>query len=124
MVCRVVTTPGSVTARKGRSIEMCIRDSYQGLKDDENWRIDAPLRRRTLFAPARHGVYFVQRGGGEAQPPTLRFYRYSDRSIQVVYTFPGPDLFWGLTLSPDERSILYSQMDSDNTDVLVINEFR
>jgi Tol biopolymer transport system component/tRNA A-37 threonylcarbamoyl transferase component Bud32 len=96
---------------------------YQSLKDDENWRIEAPLRRRTLFAPMREGVYFVQQGAGETQPPTLRYYRYKDRSIQVVYTFPGPDLFWGLSLSPDERSILYSQLDVNNTDVLVINGF-
>jgi dipeptidyl aminopeptidase/acylaminoacyl peptidase len=97
---------------------------YQALRDDENWRIDAPLRRRTLFAPAREGVYFVQRGSGETQPATLRFYRYKDRSIQVIYTFPGPDVFWGFSLSPDGRSLLYSQLDVNNTDVLVVNDFR
>jgi Tol biopolymer transport system component len=62
---------------------------YQSLKDDENWRIEAPLRRRTLFAPAREGVYFVQQGAGETQPPTLRYYRYKDRSIQDVLVIDG-----------------------------------
>jgi Tol biopolymer transport system component/tRNA A-37 threonylcarbamoyl transferase component Bud32 len=98
--------------------------SYMSLKTGERWRIPAVLRRRTAFAPGRSGVYFAARGKDEPDLSTLRFYSYSDRSIRTMYKFPEGEVFFGFSLAPDGRSILYSHLESTNLDLMLIQDFR
>jgi Tol biopolymer transport system component len=68
------------------------------------------------------GIYYLSR---EEPPWTVSFYEFATRRITPVFTIPNKPVFGspGLTVSPDGRSILYSQVDRQGSDVMLLENF-
>lgn len=68
------------------------------------------------------GIYYLSR---EQPPWTVSFYEFATRRITPVLAIPNKPVFGspGLTVSPDGRSILYSQVDRQGSDVMLLENF-
>jgi Tol biopolymer transport system component/DNA-binding winged helix-turn-helix (wHTH) protein len=71
------------------------------------------------FTLGKHGVYFID----SFDTTTLKFLDYATRSIRVIGTLPGPIIF-GLTVSPDERRLLFGKSDSAGSQLMLVENFR
>jgi Tol biopolymer transport system component len=58
--------------------------------------------------------------------PTILFYDFATRQTRLIATMERPVLrVWaGLAISPDERSILVTQVDSSVSDLMLVENFR
>jgi hypothetical protein len=61
----------------------------------------------------------------EQSPWTVCFLDLASKRIATVFTMPGKPVFGspGLTISPDGRTILYSQVDQQGSDVMLLENF-
>jgi Tol biopolymer transport system component len=73
------------------------------------------------FAMGKRGIYF-QRSGGSSQF-VISYMSFSDRIVRDVTTIAAP-VGDGLTVSPDERSIVYSQIDHSGNDLFLVENFK
>lgn len=80
------------------------------------------LHRRNLFVPAAGGVYYIASSGQPSQP-ALFFWNAATGTSRQLRAFQE-DIFWGLDVSPDERTLYYSQVDVANSDIMLVKEFR
>jgi Tol biopolymer transport system component/DNA-binding winged helix-turn-helix (wHTH) protein len=73
------------------------------------------------FDVARHGIYFVP---DAAQPPyVLRFLDFTTGSVHDVLRL-HQQLYSTLSVSPDERWLLYSTIDQEGSDLILVENFR
>jgi len=72
------------------------------------------------WAPAEHGVYFTAPSGGSSQ---IQFLDFKTKRISHIATLEKPS-FYGFTVSPDGRSIVYSQWDRSEHNIFVMKNFR
>jgi hypothetical protein len=75
----------------------------------------------SAYIPAREGIYFI-RAFEQGKKQELAFLRYATRGIERIVGLPG-DAFVGLGLSPDERLLLYAQIDQSDTDLMLVRHF-
>jgi Tol biopolymer transport system component len=74
------------------------------------------------YLPTNRGIYFTPfTEPGEAA--SIRFFNFADGKIKTVATLPKP-VFLGLTISPDGRSLLYTQLDHRGFDLMLVENFR
>jgi hypothetical protein len=74
------------------------------------------------FSPARDGIWLIP--GPEAGGRTpIQFYSFAGGTVKTVATAEGPTTF-GLTASPDGRSVLYTQQDQTGSDLMLVENFR
>jgi serine/threonine protein kinase len=70
------------------------------------------------------GIYFVPvrnpAGGGSS---VIQLFHLATGKIEVVATL-DKDLYYGLTVSPDGRWLLYSQVDQQSCDLMLVENFR
>ena len=92
----------------------------QPLRGGPPKRVADRLYRRNLFVPSKDGVYYMARSGDAFG---LFFLSQTTGQTKRVAAF-SQDIFWGLDLSPDERSVYYSQYDVANADIMLIDDFR
>jgi Tol biopolymer transport system component len=59
-------------------------------------------------------------GGGSS---VIQLLRLATGKIEVVATL-DKDLYYGLTVSPDGRWLLYSQVDQQSCDLMLVENFR
>jgi Tol biopolymer transport system component len=72
------------------------------------------------FAMTSKGIYFVGlHSGGRA----VEFYSFAANKVAAVATIHRP-VSWGLSVSPDERFILYTQVDEASRDLMLVENFR
>lgn len=72
------------------------------------------------FAVAAKGIYLLAIRGRVA---SIEFFDFTTRKTTPLYTLDRP--FWfGFALSPDERSILFSKIDSRSSDLMVVENLR
>jgi hypothetical protein len=73
------------------------------------------------FAMGKHGIYFEHavQGSGFA----ISFMSFSDRVVHDLAIINSP-VGDGLTVSPDERSIVYSQVDHSGSDLFLVENFK
>jgi Tol biopolymer transport system component len=74
------------------------------------------------YAPGRKGVYFIR----EASPGRKRnlvFLRLADSRMIILAEISRP-LDFGFAVSPDERMILYSQIDHVTSELMLVEHFR
>ena len=64
------------------------------------------------------GIYFVP----VASPRSMRYFDFATKQIRKVFEL-DKDFDGGLSVSPDGRWILYSQVDEVNSDILVVEHF-
>ena len=105
---------------------------YYAKGQDEVWRIPAAGGEEERFmagvedvfhgrwAPVEGGFYFVQRTGLRR---SLKFLEFNGRIAEVMPLDKPWDVF-ALAVSPDERSVLYSQTDYDVHDLWMIENFK
>jgi Tol biopolymer transport system component len=72
------------------------------------------------FAVGKRGVYFERSGGSSRF--VISYMSFSDRIARDVTTIAAP-VGDGLTVSPDERSIVYSQIDHSGNDLFLVENF-
>jgi hypothetical protein len=53
----------------------------------------------------------------------IRFKDVATGSVRTIVAIEH-QLAWGLTVSPDRRSILYSQFDESGSDLMLVENFR
>jgi len=76
----------------------------------------------TNFAVGANGVYFTPHPKADGSTSIERL-RYSDGQVETIAKLPKP-LWFGLSVSPDERSILYSQVDLETGNLRIVERFR
>jgi Tol biopolymer transport system component/DNA-binding winged helix-turn-helix (wHTH) protein len=75
------------------------------------------------WALAANGVYFVN---SDLRPFALEFLEFATGRVAHVAALVKPPVTWesGLALSPDERSLLYLQVDQMNSDIALVENFK
>jgi hypothetical protein len=75
------------------------------------------------WALAGNGVYFVN---SDVRPFALEFLDLATARVVRVAVLAKPPVAWesGLALSPDERSLLYLQVDQVNSDIALVENFK
>jgi hypothetical protein len=70
---------------------------------------------------AKDSVYFF--APKDASSPEIEFLDFKTKQVSHVAKLEKPS-FYGLTVSPDGKSLIYSQWDRSELDVLVMTNFR
>lgn len=73
---------------------------------------------KTLWQLTPSGVYFVP----HEAPRTMRFFDFATSKTRDVFT-AEKDFDDGISVSPDGRYILYSQVDAVNADIMVMDKY-
>jgi Tol biopolymer transport system component len=106
---------------------------YYAKKQDEVWRIPVAGGEESRFitgvedvfhgrwAPVERGFYFVQRTGPRR---LLKFLDFETGRTAEVMPLEKPMDVFALSVSPDRRSLLYSQTDYEVRELLSIENFR
>ena len=82
--------------------------------------MDAPrLRAAELWTLSREGIYFVPADA----PRSLRYFDFATRQIRPIFEV-DKDFSSGLSVSPDGRWILYSQVGDESGDIMLVDHFR
>ena len=72
------------------------------------------------FAVVEQGIYYIDQPAAEAR---LQFFNFATRKSTVVARNLG-EVRFGLTASPDGRTILYTRQDSSIDDLMLVENFR
>jgi Tol biopolymer transport system component len=76
----------------------------------------------STFSVAPDGIYFIPYAGSEAGS-SINFYRFADGQTRAIIEIHKP-VSVGLTVSPDGRVILYTQVDRDDNDLVIARMLR
>ncbi len=76
----------------------------------------------TTFSLTDQGIYFIPRRGPTA-PASIQFLSFADGQIKTIVAIAKP-VFIGLTVSPDGQSILYTQIDQESSDLMLVENVR
>jgi Tol biopolymer transport system component/DNA-binding winged helix-turn-helix (wHTH) protein len=71
-----------------------------------------------LWAVVRDGIYFVP----DAAPRTVAYFDFATERVRDIFKI-DKDFDQGLSVSPDGRYILFSQVDEENSDILLVEQF-
>jgi hypothetical protein len=82
-----------------------------------------PVRER-LFAIGRNGIYFIGPIAGNEERMALKFQDAVSGTVRQIRAFEKPPWYWGISLSPDERFLLYTQLDAGDSDLMLVENFR
>jgi Tol biopolymer transport system component len=74
------------------------------------------------FAIVNKGIYFIQTSDS-ADRNSIQFFDFATKGTQTIGVIENPVLSY-LTVSPDGRSILYSQVDQTGNDLMLVENFR
>jgi hypothetical protein len=75
------------------------------------------------WVPAHNGIYFVD---ALAKLPSVRFFNFETRKIQQVAVLPGIVRDWGvgLSISGDQRTLVYSLKENVAADIMLVEGFQ
>ncbi len=125
-----ITTAGGLAAAESADGQFLYYSKYEA---DGIWRM--PLRggqeERVLDRPAgndwfnwglaRNGIYFLDRS---VEPKsTVNFFELATRKITQISSLDKPT-GWGLALAPDGRSLLYVEVDFEESNIMLVKNFR
>jgi Tol biopolymer transport system component len=76
------------------------------------------------WALVDRGIYYLNTEG--LQHPTIEFFDFATGRRKQIAVMEKPASLWspGLAISPDQRSILYTQVDQDVSDITLVENFR
>ena len=77
------------------------------------------IRAAELWTLSRAGIYFVP----DDAPRSLRYFDFSTRQIRPIFEL-DKDFDSGLSISPDGRWVIYSQVDDVSGDIMLVDHFR
>jgi Tol biopolymer transport system component/predicted Ser/Thr protein kinase len=102
-------------------------------RDEDLWRMPVEggdavrilgAVRWTTYAVVEKGIYFIgPAGSSPSREPWLQFYNFSTSGITPVKAIPRPP-HMGLSASADGRWILYTQVDQQGSDLMLVENFR
>lgn len=72
----------------------------------------------SCWTVVRGGIYFVP----AADPKSLQYFDFTTRRVRKVFATDKPFVN-GLSVSPDGRWILYTQLDAVGTDIMLVDHF-
>ncbi len=73
----------------------------------------------TQWVLVPNGIYFTQQNA----PRTVSFYDFATQQTHTIFSVER-DLDDGISVSPDGRYMLYSQIDESNSNIMLVNNFR
>jgi len=88
----------------------------------EEVRLAGPLSLHGNFAVARSGIYFMSPKNKNGRWP-VQLFSFADRrskTVALIENYPE----WGMTVSPDERWLLYVQLADVNSNLMLVENFR
>jgi Tol biopolymer transport system component len=88
---------------------------------DETQVLKEPLNYASDFVVVEEGIYFLS-GPGASAPGVLYLFEFATGALRQIATMKS--LCLGLTISPDRRSILFSQFDQPGSDLMLVENFR
>ena len=99
------------------------------------WKVPASGGDETqVFAPVfnfsvvERGIYFIPRLNPDDpdESASLQFLDFASNNVETIASLPVPpdQISAGLAVSPDERTILYNQVDNSGSDLMLIEGFR
>ena len=68
------------------------------------------------------GIYFISKPDAK-DVSHIRFKDLSTGSVRTIAPIKGKPS-WGLTVSPDRRTFLYTQSDESGSDLMLVENFR
>jgi len=74
------------------------------------------------WALARNGIYFISYSKKAPFTATLEFYEFAAHRIIPISTLDK--VSQGLAVSPDGRSILYARVESSESNIMLVKNFR
>jgi Tol biopolymer transport system component len=74
------------------------------------------------YTPAPTGIYFIRRTRAGSQED-LAFFSFATGQIRSLAEIRRPTGY-GLTVSPDDRTVLYTQIDHASSDLMLVENFR
>jgi Tol biopolymer transport system component len=74
------------------------------------------------FSVTGDGIYFIPESGMDGKT-FIEFLSFSTGKVKRVALIPG-QVFLGLSASPDGRSILFTQVDQEGIDLMLVENFR
>jgi Tol biopolymer transport system component len=81
-----------------------------------------PAIEQRAFFVVRRGVYFmapVAAGPGAS----LNFYDFDSGATKALFTIDR-SVLWGIAVAPDERAVIWTQIDQSGSDLMMIENFR
>ena len=81
-----------------------------------------PSVARRAFALVNTGIYFIPEPGADGKY-FIQFLNFATGKVKMVATIPRPPMS-GFSVSPDEHSILYAQVDESSSDLMLVENFR
>jgi len=76
------------------------------------------LSEQSQWVVAKEGIYFTS----QDRPRAVCFYDFATRQAHEVFTAEN-DLHEGMSLSPDGRYLLYSQINESGASIMLVNDF-
>jgi hypothetical protein len=77
---------------------------------------------RSAFSVVNDGIYFIPEPGADGKY-SIQFLSFATGKVKTVVPIPG-QVSYGLSVSPDGRSILYTQNDEAGSDLMLVENFR
>jgi eukaryotic-like serine/threonine-protein kinase len=74
------------------------------------------------FSLGKDGVYFIPEAGTDGKS-SIQFLSFGTAKVKTVAPISGPPAE-GLSVSPDGRSLLFSQVDEEGSDLMLVENFR
>jgi Tol biopolymer transport system component len=74
------------------------------------------------FTLVNDGIYFIPEPSADGKY-SIHFLSFATGKVKTVAPIPGPPR-WGLTVSRDGRYLLYTQIDEDSSDLMLVENFR
>jgi Tol biopolymer transport system component len=108
---------------------------YSKSQDPGIWSVPVEGGEETqVFNKAGHSIWAVAKDGicffdwKDAAHPILQFYNFRDRRTTTLHEFPRGTLLdrvnTAISVSPDERWILYTQIDQAGSNLVLVDNFR
>jgi Tol biopolymer transport system component/tRNA A-37 threonylcarbamoyl transferase component Bud32 len=88
----------------------------------EETKVLESVNEPAAFAIVNEGIYFIQ-APDSAGRNSIQFFNFATKGTQTISVIEKP-AFSYLTVSPDGRSILYSQVDQTGSDLMLVENFR
>jgi Tol biopolymer transport system component len=75
------------------------------------------------FAVVDSGIYFIPTAPAGATSSSIQFFSFASGKIRSIAATERPARF-GLTISPDGRWILYTQIDQSDSELMLVENFQ
>ena len=75
----------------------------------------------TNFAPVSAGIYFIS-GALGSRENSIQFFEFATGKRKTLLHLEKP-FSWGVALSPDHLSLLYSLVDRQTSNLMLVEQF-